>query len=60
MYVAYSAVRPANKADKQKPISAEMQLRIDAYQFTCAKYRQEINDIKKYLPNWRPAFNSGL
>jgi len=63
MYIAYSALQsaPANGEQLPKPDNTqnnnhELQLRYQAYQATCSKYRREIAAIQQYLPNWQPKF----
>jgi hypothetical protein len=61
MYIAYSVLRgqptgaaPYAETETTETLSAELQLRYQAYQDICNKYRLEIAAIQKYLPGWRP------
>jgi len=63
MYIAYSALRhqPAAKArptetENSGTLTPELLLRYEAFQNICNKYRREIADIQKFLPEWQPKF----
>jgi hypothetical protein len=63
MYIAYSALRQQPTAVAQltetsqtESLNPELQLRYEAYQNVCNKYRREIADIQKFLPGWQPEF----
>lgn len=62
MYIAYSVMQcPQNgaahftEADEIQTLITNHQLRYQAYQDICNKYRHEIAAIQKYLPGWQPA-----
>ena len=63
MYIAYSAVTDINNLSHQTPNNQlashenEIQLRYQAYQYTCNKFSNEIAEIQKYIPGWLPKFN---
>ena len=52
MHLAYSALNPASQG-----INHQIIMRLKAYQAVCEKYKHEIAAIRRYLPNWSPAFN---
>jgi hypothetical protein len=61
MYIAYSVLRGRQagavhlaQTNETGPLNTELQLRYQAYQDICNKYRHEITAIRKYFPNWRP------
>jgi len=58
MYIAYSALQSLNQqqTNNQAAPETELQLRYRAYHATCEKYRREITDIQKFIPNWQPKF----
>jgi hypothetical protein len=61
MYLAYSAINtnplPQPQTGEQyEQNNSEIDLRYQAYQNVCDKYRHEIAAIQKYLPGWVPKF----
>ncbi len=56
MYLIYSALQHEVKPNTDAQQHNEKQLRYEAYQAVCEKYRHEIAEIQKYLPNWKPRF----
>ena len=62
MYIAYSALRNPPSGRQQQTNNAEaettfteLQLRYQAYQNTCSKYRREIAAIQQHIPGWQPS-----
>ena len=62
MYIAYSVLRgqsataaPYAETTQTEGLNPEQQIRYEAYQDICNKYRREIADIQKYMPGWQPS-----
>jgi len=62
MYIAYSVLQCPSagaahftETDENRALFTNQQLRYQAYQDICNKYRHEIAAIQKYLPGWQPA-----
>ncbi|WP_292946703.1 MULTISPECIES: hypothetical protein [unclassified Mucilaginibacter] len=56
MHIVYSALRTKKVKDTNQLSDKELQQRYKGYLSACAKYRQEIAAIQKYLPGWAPKF----
>jgi len=63
MYIAYSALQNPLPGGQQQTDHAqaettgtEIQLRYQAYQTICSKYRREIAAIQQHIPGWQPRF----
>jgi len=63
MYIAYSALQNPPSGGPQQPEhdqpaipGTELQLRYQAYQAVCSKYRHEIAAIRQHIPGWQPKF----
>ena len=63
MYIAYSALRhppvaqaPPTETENPEALTPDLLLRYEAFQNICNKYRREIADIQKFLPEWQPKF----
>jgi len=63
MYIAYSALQNPPDGGFEQPKHAqteatetELQLRYQAYQSVCSKYRHEIAAIQQHIPGWQPKF----
>ncbi len=56
MYLIYSAFQHQVTPNTDAKNTHEQQLRYEAYKAVCEKYRHEIAEIQKYLPNWKPRF----
>jgi len=62
MYIAYSALQnppsggPQQTNHAQSATETESQLRYQAYQSVCSKYRHEIAAIQQHIPGWQPKF----
>jgi len=57
MYIAYSALQTISQnitIDTSETLNQELQLRYQAYQTICNKYRREIAAIQTYFPGWAP------
>jgi len=63
MHIVYSVFKESgnqnqsnNQSDLQHP-DENFNLRLQAHQQVCNKYRDEILAIRKYMPGWKPMFN---
>lgn len=54
MFLAYSAWELQEEGVQKSTVDnkEQIQLRREAYQTVCSKYKDEIAAIRKYIPNW--------